>query len=125
LRAGREALAASLANEIGDSYDFFITRMIFGDSGVTGGVPKHVSSDRNGLFGITRINKPVIATIEPTIRSQVLFTAIIDKTEGNGLYLSEMALVMNNDDLYSMATFPELGKTSQMAINWSWRLSVV
>ena len=49
LRNGREALASSLANQIGNSYDFFISKMVFGDGGTSEGIPKFVSSDRIGL----------------------------------------------------------------------------
>lgn len=125
LRKGREALAASLANEIGNSFDFFISRMLFGDGGTQGGVPKFVDTARNGLFGITRAAKPVIASIDPQINSQVVFTSVLAFEEANGFALSEMALKMNNGDLYSMATFADLNKTSQMQITWNWRLSFV
>ena len=37
LKTGREALALSLANRIGDDFDFFINRMLFGNGGATGG----------------------------------------------------------------------------------------
>ena len=125
LRKGREALAASLANEIGNGFDFFISRMLFGDGGTQGGVPKFVDTARNGLFGITRAAKPVIASFDPQINSQVVFTSVLSFEEANGFALSEMALKMNNGDLYSMATFADLNKTSQMQITWNWRLSFV
>lgn len=125
LRLGRQALASALANQIGDSYEFFISRMIFGDSGTNGGVPKFVNTSRNGLFGVTRVNKPIIANIDPDTPSQAVFTSVVTFQEGNGFALNEMALVMENGDLYSMATFPDLNKTSSMQITWNWRLSFV
>lgn len=125
LRSGREALAKMLANEIGDSFDFFISRMIFGDSGTNGGVPKFVNTARNGLFGTTRVNKPVAANIDVEIPSQVVFTSVVSFQEGNGYTLNEMALVMDNGNLYSMATFPDLSKTSSMQITWNWNISFV
>jgi len=125
LRSGREALASVLANQIGDNFEFFISRMIFGDGGTNGGVPKFVQTARSGLFGTTRVNKPVVASIDPATPSQVVFTAVISFSEGNGFTLNEMALVMDNGNLYSMATFSDLTKTSQMQITWNWRLSFV
>jgi hypothetical protein len=125
LRKGREALAASLANEIGTSYDFFVSRMLFGDGGTTGGVPKYVNTERNGLFGVTRVSKSVISSVDPDIPSQVIFTSVVSFDEGNGYALNEMSLQMNNGDLYSMLTFPDLNKTEQMQITWNWRLSFV
>jgi hypothetical protein len=125
LRKGKEALAASLANDIGASYDFFISRMLFGDGGSSSGVPKFVNTERNGLFGITRAIKPVISTIDPNMLSQVVFTSVLDYDEANGITLNEMALQMNNGDLYSMATFADLNKTSSMQITWNWRNSFV
>lgn len=125
LRTGREALAKMLANQIGDTFEFYISRMIFGDSGTNGGVPKFVNTSRSGLFGTTRVNKPVSVTIDSEIPSQVVFTSVVGFQEGNGFTLNEMALVMDNGDLYSMATFPDLNKTSSMQITWNWRLSFV
>ncbi len=125
LRNGREALASSLANDFGDVYDFFVSRMLFGDNGTNGGVPKFVNSDRNGLFGITRANKSVIATIDPNLPSQVVFTSVLTFEEANGVALSEMALQMNNGDLYSMVTFADLTKTSSLQLSINWRINFV
>ena len=125
LRKGREAITKSLANEIGDSYNFYISRMLFGDGGTTAGTVKYVNSDRTGLFGITRANKPVIATIDPNLPSNVIFTTVLKYEEANGYALNEIALQMNNGDLYSMATFPDFGKTSSMQLTFSWRVSVI
>lgn len=125
LRKGREALAASLANDIGDSFDFYISRMLFGDGGTAGGSTKRVDTSRNGLFGVTRANKSVISQVDPDTPSQVIFTSVVSYSEANGYTLNEMALQMNSGDFYSMVTFPDLTKTEQMQITWNWRLSFV
>lgn len=125
LQKGRQALASSLANDVGSSFNFFVARMLFGDGGTTGGSTKFVDTHRNGLFGITRANKPVISQVDPNITSQVIFTSVVSYAEANGYTLNEMALQMNTGDLYSMVTFPDLTKTEQMQITWNWRLSFV
>jgi len=125
LRAGRRALAKALANQIGAEFDFYITRMLFGDGGTSDGVKKYVNADRNGLFGVTRLSKPVMATIDPTIPTQAIFTSVITFDEGVGVVLSEMALQMATGDLYSMTTFPDLTKTEEMQITFNWRLNFV
>jgi hypothetical protein len=125
LRTGREALALSLANRIGDNFDFFVNRMLFGDGGVTGTAPKLVTPDRTTLFGTTRASKPVVANIDPNNGSQVMFTSVVTYDEANGFNLNEMALQLHSGDLYSMATFPGINKTSQMQITWVWRLSFI
>jgi hypothetical protein len=125
LRKGREALAKSLANDLGDTYQFYVNRMLFGDGGTLNNAPKHVDTNRNGLFGITRASKSVIAQVDPNISSQVIFTAVLNNTDANGYALNEMALQMSNGDLYSMATFLDLNKTDQMQITWNWRISFV
>ena len=125
LRTGRNALAAALAGDVGSSFNFYIARMLFGDGGTAGGATKFVDTARNGLFGITRANKPVIAQVDPNIPSQVIFTSVIAYSEANGYTLNEMALQMNTGDFYSMVTFPDLTKTDQMQITWNWRLSFV
>lgn len=125
LRTGRNALASSLANQYGDQFDYFIARMIFGEDGTDGGVPKFVNTQRTGLFGITLLTKGVISTIDPSLPSMVIFTSIVAFDEANGHSLNEMALRMNNGDLYSMVTFPDLGKTSAIQITFNWRINFV
>lgn len=125
LRKGREALAKSLANDLGDTYQYYVNRMLFGDGGTAGGSVKYVDTTRNGLFGITRASKSVIAQVDPNIPSQVVFTAVLGFSDANGYAINEMALQMANGDLYSMATFLDLNKTDQMQITWNWRISFV
>jgi len=121
LLTGRRALALSLANAIGDKFEFFITRMIFGDGGTTNGVKKFVNAGRNGLFGVTKLSKPVIATVDNSIPTQVIFTTVISFTEINGIVLNEMALQMATGDLFSMTTFPDLNKTSDIQLTLNWK----
>jgi hypothetical protein len=125
LTLGKMALANSLANVVDDTYDFYISSMIFGDSGVSGGVEKFVNAARTGLFGVTRVRKPVISSIDADNQTQVIFTSVLTREDGNGYGLNEMALEMANGQLYSMVTFPDLNKTNQMQITWNWRLSFV
>ncbi len=125
LRKGREALASSLANEVGSSYDFYIARMIFGDGGTSMSVPKFVNTERNGLFGITRAIKPVTSTIDSNLPTQVVFTSILDYDDAVGYTLNEMALQMNSGNLYSLSTFADFNKTSNQQITFNWRLSFV
>jgi len=125
LRKGREALAASLANEFGDTYEFFISRMLFGDGGTSGGTPKFVNTERNGLFGVTQVSKPVVTTIDSNVPSQVVVTSVVTFDEGNGITINELALQMNTGDLYSMATFGGIAKTSIMQLTFNWRLSFI
>ena len=123
LSSGREALAAALTNDDDDVYSYYVSQMIFGDGGTTGGTTKFVNASRTGLFGITRANKPVIAIRDANVRTQANFTSVIAKSEANGYVLNEMALQMNNGDLYSMLTFPDMTKTSSMQITWIWRVA--
>lgn len=125
LRKGRAACASSLANIYGGEYEFYISRMVFGDGGTQGGVPKAVNTERNGLFGVSRVVKPVIANIDPNNTTQVVFTSVVARDDGNGFTLNEMALQMANGNFYSMATFPGVSKTSQFQITWTWRLSFI
>jgi len=125
LTAGRQALAAGLAHEIGDQFNFYVTRMLFGSNGTSGGATKYVNASRSGLFGATAASKPVIATVDPNITTQVIFTSVLAYDDAVSVVLNEMALKMANDNLYSMVTFPDLTKTSQMQITWNWRLSFV
>lgn len=123
LRKGRQALASALTNSFGDGFDFYISRMLFGDGGSSAGVTKFVDTNRTGLYGLTRASKPVISGVDPTMPNKAIFTSVLTFNDANGFVLSEMALAMNNGDLYSMSTFPDLTKTDQMQITWSWSVN--
>lgn len=122
LKMGRRAMALCLSNQIGDSFNLYITRMLFGDGGTQNGVKKYVDSERNGLFGVTRVAKPVIASMDATIPTQVIFTSTIKFDEAVGMILNEMALQLSTGDLYSMTTFPDLNKTEEQQITFNWKL---
>jgi len=125
LKTGRRVMALMLANQIGDAFSFYISRMIFGDGGTDGGVKNYVSADRNGLFGTVRLAKPVIASFDSFLPTQVIFTSTIKFEEAVGLTLNEMALQMSNGDLYSMITFSDFTKTEEMSVTWQWRLNFI
>jgi hypothetical protein len=134
LRTGREALALSLANRTGGDFDFFISRMLFGDGGAVGGTPKSVQTERTALFcNSPRVSKPVVANIDPNNGSQVTFTSVVSYDEGNGFNINEMALQLHGSvppggdspSLYSMATFPGISKTSLMQLTFNWRISFI
>lgn len=126
LTTGRQALAATLTNYPANENNFYITTMLFGGNGTDDdGTTKVVYTSRTGLFGATLAAKSVVATIDPSVATQAIFTAVITYSECNGETLNEMALKMANDNLYSMVTFPDLSKTSNMQITWNWRLSFV
>ena len=46
-------------------------------------------------------------------------------TDANGSTLNEMALVMNDGSLYSMATFGDIVKTNTMQITFNWRINYI
>lgn len=125
LNLGKIALAKTLANDTGAYTNFYINRMIFGDQGTSSGEPKIVSANRTGLFGSTIANKPVVAAINPDNTAQAIFTATLAYSDAVGYALSEMALVMNNNELFSMVTFPDLTKTVNMQIVFNWYVSMV
>lgn len=125
LLTGRRVMARTLANDIDETFSFYINRMIFGDGGTQGGVKKFVNANREGLFGTTRISKPALANIDNNIPAQAIFTSVIKYDEGVGLTLNEMALQMANGNLYSMVTFPDLNKTEDLQLTLNWRINFV
>lgn len=125
LKTGREALAKCLSNSFGNSFNLFIDQMLFGDGGTSGGAIKFVNSERNGLFGITRAAKPVIATLDPTNPSLLILTSVLAFGEANGYAINEIALKLNSGDLYSMATLADLNKTSSLQLTFNWRISFI
>jgi hypothetical protein len=125
LMKGRQALAKSLARSFEGEYNLYISRMIFGDGGTASGTKKNVNVSRNGLFGTEVVSKPVLSNVDSNLPNQVTFTSVLRFNEANGSALNEMALQMSSGDLYSMVTFPDLNKTSEMQITFNWRLSFV
>lgn len=125
LMKGRQALASSLARSFDGEYNLYISRMIFGNGGTSGGVKKNINTNRNGLFGTEISSKPVLSNVDSNLPNQVTFTSVLRFNEANGSALNEMALQMSSGDLYSMVTFPDLNKTSEMQITFNWRLSFV
>jgi hypothetical protein len=69
--------------------------------------------------------KPVLASVDPTVLTQVIFTSVITFEEAIGITLNEMALQMANGELYSMTTFPDLGKTEEMQLVFNWRINFI
>jgi hypothetical protein len=125
VRKAKEAHVLGLVNQIGDAWDFYIEKMLFGTNGTLSGVPKVVEDTRNGLFGTTLLSKSVASIVNPSVATQAIFTTVITFAEGNGSTINEMALQMKNGDLYSMITLPGIAKTSAMQITFNWRLSFV
>ena len=120
---GRYALARSLANQFQGTFNFYIVEMLFGNGGTQGGSPRYVYSNRDGFFGVTVLSKPVISTIDVSLPQQTIFTTVIKSDEAVGQTLNEMALKMANGLLFSMSTFPDLNKTSQMTITYNWKIN--
>jgi hypothetical protein len=141
LRAGREAIVGMLTNTLavcppasGSYYNnssaTYVNRMVFGNGGTSGGVPKVVSQDRNSLFcGSPLVTKYINGIVDPGLSTQAIFTSVLlydDPVASSGAaLLNEMGLVMNNEDYYSMVTFPDLNKTSAMQITFNWRISML
>lgn len=126
LNAGRSALAKSLANDYGNIYQFYVDNMLFGDGGTSGtGVPYSVNAERTGLFGTTIERKGIISNVDANIPTQAVFTSVLKFDEANGNAINEIALEMNNDELYSLATFAGFNKTSSMQVTFNWRLSFI
>ncbi len=125
LKIGRNALAKSLVNDIPDTFDFYVNRMIFGTNGTSGGVVKFVNEGRQGLFGVTALSKPVIASVVDDSTTTASFTSVIAYGEANAIALNEMALQLANGDLYSMRTFPDLNKTSNMQLIFVWQINFI
>lgn len=125
LKVGRIALANSIANNFGGSYDYWIGTMIFGSNGTSGGVPRYVEDNRNGLFGATIASKGVISSLDVDLPTKVIFTSVLTYSESVGSTLNEMALVMRNGNLFSMATFGDVVKTSTMQLTFNWAINYV
>jgi len=126
LRSGKSALAMSLANELsGQYYPFYINSIMFGNGGMVDGKLRTVNSERSSLFGSEVVSKSIISSIDPNIPTQATFTSVLTFDDAVGQTINEMALEMANESLYSMVTFPDLMKTSDIQITWNWRINFI
>lgn len=121
LKTGRSAMAKVLTGEASID-DVQISKMIFGESGAVDGVPKYVQAERTGLFGAIRATKGVTATTDASIPGYCQFIAVLRKEDAVDVTINEMALVMANDDLFSMATFAGTTKTANMQLTYMWEV---
>lgn len=125
LFSGRRALVSCLANQLDGTFSFYISRMIFGDGGTQGEIKRYVNPNRDGLFGVTRLSKPVMSNVDGSVPTQVIFISVIRYEDAVGVTLNEMALQMANERLFSMTTFPNLQKTEDMQITFNWYIAFV
>jgi hypothetical protein len=125
LRTGRLALVKVITGETGTYPSLFITRIVFGTNGTSGGQPKFVDANRTGLFGPVVLDKTVFASIDTTNPSQAIFSTIVTYSDAVGSTLNEMALVLNDGSYYSMATFGDIVKTNTMQITFNWRINYI
>lgn len=120
LRSGHTTLCKYLINEQEDKP--YISEIIFGDGGAEGRTPKKIHPDRKTLFGITKLNKEIVAQIDPEDLSTLVIAVVVEKNEANDCMINEIALKMSNGDLFSMATFSGFEKTEKMRLTWIWRV---
>jgi len=125
LTLGKQAMTSSLANNIGGFFNFYINRMIFGNSGTVGGVPRVVDASRTGLFGPTLISKSIVSSVDATTGTNLTLTAVIAFSELVGSVINEMAILTADGNAFSMATFGDLTKSSTTQLTFNWQLSFI
>jgi len=121
LATARTAGATSLVSK----EPLYITHMLFGDGGTENQQIKPVVSNQDWLNGVTRAKKEVAAQINPELPTEAIFTAALDYEDANGSNVNEMGLLTNTGKLYCMATFPDMGKTDNMRVDWDWHVLFV
>lgn len=121
LATARIAGAASLVSK----EPLFVTHMLFGDGGTENQQVKNVISHQEWLNGVTRAKKEVTAQVNPEMPTEAIFTAALDYEDANGSNINEMGLLTNTGQLYCMATFPDMGKTEGVRIDWDWHVLFV
>lgn len=135
LKTGREAIVKSLTHtlqactntngEYTYAFPYFIKNMLFGNGGEVGGVPRAVSANQNGLYGVAVATKAVNSLINPNNSTQAVFTSVLTFNDGNGYTINEIGLQMGSSDLYSLSTFNGIAKTNQIQITFSWNINIL
>jgi len=119
LRGGKNAMADSLAGEIGPVFQAYGSRILFGNNGTVSGVSRYVDEGRTSLFGPTIIAKSVNIVRDET-DPKVSFVTVLTKDDAVGIALDEMALELADNRLYSMLTMGQINKTNTMQITFTW-----
>jgi len=122
LSSGKTLMARSLAGEVNDPFDFYISSMEFGIGGLDGSTPKTVSSGLTSLYLSAGVEVLVGRSWSNSAPTQATFTGTLNTETGNGLDINEAALKSANGDLFSMITFPSLSKTSSLQITLNWTI---
>ena len=84
-----------------------------------------MDASRTGLFGVTRLSKPVVSAVDSNVPEIAIFTSVIKFDEIVGVTINEMALQMADTDLYSMTTFADLVKTEDIQLTFNWYIHYV
>lgn len=121
LATARIAGAVTLVNK----EPLYITHMLFGDGGCEKQQVKPVVSNQEWLYGVTRAKKEIVAQVNPEMPTEAIFTAALDYEDANGFNINEMGLLANTGQLYCMATFPDMGKTENLKIDFDWHVIFV
>jgi len=125
LNGGRAALVQGIANQFGGIFDNWVYQMAFGSGGTVGGIPRFVEASRTGLWGPVAAVKTVISTINPSVPNQVTFTSVLLFDDAVGSVINEMGLVLKNGDYYSITTFGDIAKSSNLQLIVNWRQTFV
>jgi hypothetical protein len=124
LNPGRRFLLSNLIPRPSSS-PIFIKSILFADGGTHNNEVRMVEPEMEHPFGVIRMRKEVISQVNPEVPTEALFSVTVGENEGNDFTLNEMGLELSNGDLFSLATFPDFNKTSQMALDWSWSVCFV
>lgn len=123
LNSAKARMADFLINE--NPKPIHITNILFGDGGFEGDQRKEVNPTQTSLFGIVRASKKVVRQVDPEIPTQLIFSVTLEHEDANGHTLNEMALQMNDGELFSISTIQNLTKTDQMALDWLWVVNFI
>jgi len=125
LRSGRIAIVNSLANNFGGTFDLFISSMVFGSGGTSGGTPRFVNDTLEGLFPPTTITKGVIISVPVDTPTMLIATSVLTYDDANGTAVNEAGLQLKSGDFLNLATFGDINKTSNMQLTFNWRISMI
>jgi hypothetical protein len=125
LNGGKAAIVKSLAGDIGSAFTYYVCKMIFGNNGTSGGVPRFVDTTRSGLFGSSLLKKNTTSVINDNSPTSVIFVSILTFSDLVGQTINEMGLEMSDGTLYSMVTFGDINKTSSQQITFNWEIALI
>ena len=110
----------AMANQFA-SYNFYISKMVFGTGGEDGTIPKTIDINREDIYNSV-LEVPVSPEWNIGYKTRFKCTGVISTTDCNSMRINEAGLKTEEGELFSMVTFSGLTKSSELKFTLNWTI---